>query len=81
MAQDADVFSINQCMGAENGNTLCRVTQHFAHERVAAQQAVTHLIVMLLNISYFIGLCACPIAAPVFKTNRVGCQDNEPLSG
>jgi hypothetical protein len=36
---------------------------------------------MLFNIGRFIGLCASTITAPVFKTNRVGCQNDEPLPG
>src|SRR5688500_6002545 len=80
MSQDTDAFRVNEWMRAQQGNSLSRVAQHLSHERVAAQQAVTHFIVMLLNIG-FIGLGTHTIAAPVLKTDRVGCQDDNPLPG
>ena len=80
MAQNAHAPAVDLGQPQQQRNGLGGVAQHLAHERVAPHQAIAKLVVVLHDI-FFVGFGACALAPPVFKTDRVRRQHDDPLPG
>ncbi len=67
-------------MVEQQGDGLGGVAQHLAHERVPAQQAVAHLVVVLRTSSSS-GSVPLAAAPAVFKTDRIRRQHDKAFRG
>src|SRR5262245_2273462 len=76
MPEDPDPRRIDWIEPGQERHCRLGVLEHLAHQRVAAQQPIAHLVVVLLPI---VRMWVCPGASPpaIFKADRIWRENDE----